>query len=96
MSQAWRSNELESGFEQRLTRFGQALAAHVDARATAISEELQNVYVSLQQHRLGRAAGRRMERVAMALRLARWLTDQNTGNPYNTCKYGGDRVWLCR
>ena len=79
VSQAWRSNELESGFEQRLTRFGQALAAHIDARATAISEELQNVYGSLQQHRLGRAAGRRMERVAMALRLARWLTDQNTG-----------------
>ncbi|NLY00517.1 MAG: BREX-2 system phosphatase PglZ [Rhodopirellula sp.] len=78
-SQAWRSGELESGFEQRLSRFGQALAAHVDARATGISEELQNVYGSLEQHRLGRIAGRRLERAAMALRLARWLADQNTG-----------------
>ncbi|MHB8973730.1 MAG: BREX-2 system phosphatase PglZ [Pirellulaceae bacterium] len=79
-SHAWRSGELESGFEQRLTRFGQALAAHVDARATAISEELQNVYGSLQQHRLGRGGGRRMQRAAMAIRLARWLADQNTGS----------------
>ncbi len=80
--QAWRSNELETGFEQRLSRLGQALAAHVDARATAISEELQNVYASLQQHRLGRSGGRRMERAAMAIRLARWLADQNlSGQP---------------
>ena len=76
-SHAWRSNELESGFEQRLSRFGQALTAHVDSRATAISEELQNLYDSIQQHRLGRDGGRRMERVAMAIRLARWLADQN-------------------
>jgi hypothetical protein len=76
-SQAWRSNELETGFEQRLSRLGQALAAHVDARATTISEELQSVYASLLQHRLGRSGGRRMERSAMAIRLARWLADQN-------------------
>ncbi|MBM4093573.1 MAG: BREX-2 system phosphatase PglZ, partial [Planctomycetes bacterium] len=79
-SHAWRSNELESGFEQRLSRFGQALAAHVDARATAISDELQNVYATLHQHRLGRVGGRRMDRAAMAIRLARWLADQNTGS----------------
>lgn len=78
-SHAWRSNELESGFEQRLSQFAQALAAHVDARATTISDELQNVYGSIQQHRLGRAGGRRMERAAMALRLARWLANQNAG-----------------
>ena len=83
-SHAWRSSELESGFEQRLSRLGQALAAHVDARATAISEELQNVYGSLQQHRLGRNGGRRMERAAMAIRLARWLADQNTGSHTTT------------
>jgi hypothetical protein len=77
---AWRSSELESGFEQRFTRFGQAMAAHIDARATAISEELQSVYGSLQQHRLGRDRSRRMERATMAIRLARWLADQNAGN----------------
>lgn len=79
-SHAWRSNELESGFEQRMTRLGQALASHVDARATSISDELRNQHSSLQQHRLGRVGGRRMDRVAMAIRLARWLADQNTGN----------------
>jgi hypothetical protein len=77
---AWRSSELESGFEQRLSRLGQALAAHVDARATSISEKLQSVYGSLQQHRLGRDNSRRMERAAMAIRLARWLADRNTGS----------------
>jgi hypothetical protein len=79
-SHAWRSSELEIGFEQRFTRFGQAMAAHIDARATAISEELLSVYGSLQQHRLGRDRSRRMERAAMAIRLARWLADQNAGN----------------
>ncbi len=38
---AWRSGELESGFEQRLSRLGHALATHVDSRATAIPEEIQ-------------------------------------------------------
>jgi hypothetical protein len=73
---AWRSGELESGFEQRLSRLGQALTAHVDSRATAIPEELHNLYTSIQKHRLGRAGGRRIERVEMAVRLARWLADQ--------------------
>lgn len=74
---AWRSGELDIGFEQRLSRFGKSLASHVDARATCISEELQSLYSSLQQHRLGRQGGRRMERMAMAIRLARWLADQH-------------------
>ncbi len=78
-SHAWRSTDLESGFEQRLSRFAKALAAHVDARATAISEELHSVHAGLQQHRLGQQGGRRMERAAMAIRLARWLAGRNTG-----------------
>jgi hypothetical protein len=78
---AWRSGELESGFEQRLARFGRALTAHVDARATAIPGELQDLYGSIQHHRLGRDGGRRMERVAMAVRLARWLADHTAGDP---------------
>ncbi|MFQ5473794.1 MAG: BREX-2 system phosphatase PglZ, partial [Dehalococcoidia bacterium] len=70
------SDQLESGFEQRLSRLGTALAAHVDAHATAISVELQELDASVSKHRLGREGGRRMERAAMALRLARWLADQ--------------------
>ena len=76
----WRSNQLESGFEQRLTRFGRALAANVDARVTTISMELQSAYDGVQQHRLGRDGGRRMERALMAVRLVRWLADQNAGS----------------
>ena len=75
--EAWRSAELASGFEQRLSRLGHALAAHVDARASRISEELASSYVSVKQHRLGRGTSRRLERMAMAIRLARWLADQN-------------------
>lgn len=74
---AWRSDALESGFEQRLSKLGQALKAHIDSRATMISEELQNIYDSILQHRLGSGGGRRMERIAMAIRLARRLADQN-------------------
>ncbi len=80
-SHAWRSDELESGFEQRLSRFAQALTAHVDARATAIPKEFHDLYASVQQHRLGRDGGRRLERIEMAVRLSRWLADQNVGNP---------------
>ena len=75
---AWRSDTLEIGFEQRISRLGRALIAHVDARATTISEELQHICDSLWQHRLGRDGGRRMDRVAMAIRLARWLAEQST------------------
>jgi hypothetical protein len=79
-SHAWRSGNLESGFEQRLSRFGNALAVHVDSRATAIPTELQDLYANIQEHRLGRTGDRRIERVTMAVRLARWLADQNAGN----------------
>lgn len=78
-SHVWRSSELESGFDQRLSRFGLALTAHVDSRATAISGELQDLYGSILQHRLGHDGGRRMERLAMAIRLSRWLADHNAG-----------------
>lgn len=73
---AWHSNDLDSGFEQRLSRLAGALVAHADARAKTISAELQNIYASVTNHRLGREGGRRMERVLMALRLARWLADR--------------------
>lgn len=76
---AWRSDELDSGFEQRLSRLGQALAGHVDARAVTVSEELKKIYGSALHHRLGCVGGRRMERAGMAIRLARWLADENAG-----------------
>ena len=51
------SDQLESGFEQRLSRLGTALVAHVEARATAISTELQDLDASVTKHRLGREGG---------------------------------------
>ena len=77
MKDAWRSDELESGFEQRMSGLGQGLGSHVDSRATAIPEELQRLCTSVQRHRLGRDGERRIERLAMAVRVARWLADQN-------------------
>ena len=74
---AWRSNELESGFEQRLSKLGQALKAHISFRATTISDEFQNIYDSVLQHRVGSEGGRRIERIEMAMRLARWLSDRH-------------------
>ncbi|MCO6436557.1 MAG: BREX-2 system phosphatase PglZ [Phycisphaerae bacterium] len=74
------SNELDSGFEQRLSRFGGALIAHIDARATSVSAELQEINASVMSHRLARDGSRRTERVTMALRLARWLADQRRQN----------------
>ena len=81
---AWRSSELESGFEQRLSHLGQALRSCVDSRATAIPKEFENLYTSIQEHRVWRDAGRRAERVTMAVRLLRWLADQNAGNRANS------------
>jgi hypothetical protein len=83
-SHAWRSSVLESGFEQRLSRLGEAIAIHVDSRATAIPPELLKLFDAAREHRLARASGRRMERIAMAVRLLRWLADKNaekTGRP---------------
>lgn len=74
---AWRSAELESAFEQRLGRFASALTAQVESRATAIGTELQPLFGTVRRHRLGRTADRRIGRLQMAMRLARWLADRN-------------------
>jgi hypothetical protein len=74
---AWRSDILESGFEQRLSRLGKALAAHVDSRATEVTQELHSLSASVLQHRLARERGRRIDRVDMAIRLSRWLANKN-------------------
>ena len=76
---AWRSSALDSGFEQRLSRLALALEAHVASRPSRMPEELQALYRAIREHRLARDGGRRMERVAMALRLARWLVERNAG-----------------
>ena len=74
---AWRSTELESAFEQRLGRFAAALTAQVESRATAIGTELQPLFGAVRRHRLGRTSDRRLARLQMAMRLARWLADRN-------------------
>jgi hypothetical protein len=74
---AWRSTALESGFEQRLTRFGLALTTHVDSRATSLPGALADLHMQVRGHRMARDGGRRIQRAEMAVRLARWLANQN-------------------
>ena len=73
---AWFSDILPSGFEQRLGRFGAALAAHLESRATALPAALVNARADLGRHRWAQVDQRRQERVEMAVRLARWLVEQ--------------------
>ena len=73
---AWRSPELDSGLEWRLTRLGQAFAAHITNRAKTVSQELRGIYDAVRAHRRVRLTDRRMVRTEMALRLSRWLADR--------------------
>lgn len=77
VGQAWRSPQLDSGFEQRLSRFATALVGHVDGRATSLGEEFQGLYAKVLEHRRAPEGGRRLERLRMAIRLARWLANRN-------------------
>ena len=72
---AWRSTELDTGLEQRLTRLGKAFSAHIANRARVVSPELGEVYDEVFAHHRAGMDGRRMVRTEIALRLSRWLAD---------------------
>ncbi len=67
------SEVLPSGFEARLSAFGQALSAFLAERPESSLNEVERGAKSALSHDLGHAATVRSERVQMALRLARWL-----------------------
>lgn len=73
---AWRSSQLTSGLEHRLARLGKAFSFHVTSEAKKFSKELLDAYDAVKSHRKARPQDRRIVRVEMAFRLARWLADQ--------------------
>ena len=64
---------LPSGFEARLAVFGQALDALLGQPSMAALARVEQAASQVLHHDLGDRPGTRVERVQMALRLARWL-----------------------
>ena len=63
------------GFEQRLSRFGKAIAGAVSEMPIQGMDKIATARDLVFEHDLSKTdAGRRMERVSMAVRLARWLS----------------------
>ncbi len=61
------------GFEQRLERYGRALATALRADPVAVSDELEREAADVFRHALAGLEPERCRRVEMSLRLARWL-----------------------
>lgn len=79
---AYLSTTSELGFAQRLAQFGQSLLQLLGSPVASTLETLTTAYESVQVHRQAGQAQqrRRLEKVAMAMRLARWLV-QETSSP---------------
>ncbi len=65
------------GFDQRLSRLGQRLADLVGRQSWSMLDELQSSQETVRCHDQASREVRRLERVDMALRLLRWLGDQD-------------------
>ncbi len=61
------------GYNQRLARFGKALADVVESSQPEIPQSLHQAYRDVIQHDLSQKGSRAVQRVEMAARLARWL-----------------------
>jgi hypothetical protein len=81
-SLAYLSTTSEMGFAQRLAQFGQGLLQLLASPTAITLETLTTAHAAIQTHRQAGQAQqqRRLEKVAMAMRLARWLV-QETGAP---------------
>jgi hypothetical protein len=66
------------GFGQRLARFGKDLTRILDAKGGASLEDLTAARVEIGDHELAARERRCLERVDMAIRLVRWLKQQET------------------
>lgn len=73
---AWLSDTSPAGFDQRLAHFGRNLAKTLSARSKANLQALQTARQGLLQHDRSSRERRRIERIDMALRLLRWLTER--------------------
>ena len=67
------------GYNQRLARFGKALADVVDSSQTEMPEAFHQAYRDVIRHDLSQKGSRAVQRVEMAARLARWLVGLRNG-----------------
>lgn len=85
-AEAWAnlSTTSELGFTQRCAQFGQGLLSLLASPTAEALEALTTAYGAIQSHRIAQQAPqqrhieRRLEKMAMALRLARWLVQETT------------------
>jgi hypothetical protein len=75
------SDVLPSGFEARLAVFGQALDTLLGQASMAALARVEQAASQVLHHDLGDRPGTRIERVQMALRLARWLVAASVPTP---------------
>lgn len=77
---AYLSTTSEMGFAQRLAQFGQGLLQLLASPTASTLETLTTAYKSIQAHRQAGQVQqqRRLEKVAMAMRLARWLVQETS------------------
>jgi hypothetical protein len=75
------SDVLPSGFEARLALFGQVLETLLGQPSLAALAGVEQSADRVLQHALGERPGTRVERVQMALRLARWLVATPASTP---------------
>lgn len=76
-SHAWLSDTSPIGFDIRLADFGKRLSEVLSSQAIKTTEPLSESWQAVFQHDRHTAEYRRLERVAMAMRLVRWLAVQD-------------------
>jgi hypothetical protein len=76
---AYLSRTSPLGFEQRLARYGKAVAAALDNRVTEVPEAVNRAYRAIASHEQVKwqRGSRRLQRVEMSARLLRWLAQLN-------------------
>ncbi len=75
---AYLSSTSPLGFAQRLERFGTTLTRALDAKGGAAVTDLMEARAEIADHELAKGERRRLERVDMAVRLVRWLSQADT------------------
>ena len=75
---AYLSSTSPLGFAQRLERFGATLSRALDCKGGAAVTDLMAARAAIADHELAKGEHRRLERVDMAVRLVRWLSQPDT------------------
>ena len=77
---AYLSRTSPGGFDQRLGRYGRALAAALDANVSEVPERVNEAFRGVSKHDEAKRerGSRRLQRVEMSARLLRWLAGRHT------------------